>query len=421
MEEENFEIDDSPGKAASESAEIYQDELGEESQKDKFKLITELLDMHYQFRFNLITRRIEFREHNSDEYVNFTDRDLNSIWVLSSKVGISCSKSFIKDFLNSNFVESYDPFRNYFDNLPQYDAKQDYIGNLISCFTLADETDEANFNKYFKIFLRGVVACAYDNQPNHTCLTFVGKQGIYKTTALNYLCPKILRDKYLFSGSIHGDKDSQARLSTCFILNNDEFSTFNKSSIETFKSLLTMKEIHIRLPYAHHAETLYRRASFVGSLNKVNFLNDTTGSRRFLIFEIDIIDINKLQDIDMDLVYSQAYFEYSSGEQFFLKQDDNLALQNTNSKYYKYYQIEELLMSRFRIPEEGESAKYLTATDIAEEIFRLLKRKPNESDIRKVGSFLTKHGFEQRRKRVNRIYNRYWVVKRININTKYEN
>ena len=392
----------------------------EESQISKSKLIGNHLSADYDFRYNVITKRIEFKKKADKEFVNITDRDLNSIWLSCVENKIECSKSNLKDLLNSNFTIEYDPFRDYFDELPIDKGQIDYIKIFTDCFHLVNESERKYFEKYFGIFIRGVVGCAYDSEPNHTCLTFVGQQGKFKTTALNFLCPKSLRNKYLYSGSILGDKDSLIRLGTCFLINNDEFSTLNRTDIETFKSMLTMKEILVRLPYGHYAETLFRRASFVGSLNKLNFLSDTTGSRRFLIFEIENIDIEKLKQIDMDNVYSQAFSEYKSGQQYYLLQEDNVVIQMNNRRFDQYSLLEELIMMRFKVPEGDRKKIYLTATQIANEVFQNLKRKPTEADIRKIGSYLSKHGFEQKGKRINGIYSRYWILHRFRGSTKYE-
>lgn len=384
------------------------------------KQIQDYLASNYNFRFNIVTKRLEYRKIDGNIFINVTDRDLNSIWLSCIENEIDCSKSNIRNILNSDFSQVFNPFREYFDNLEEFNGQVDHIKMLTDCFKLVNEEDRDYFEKYFKVFIRGIAGCAYNNEPNHTCLTLVGKQGIFKTTALNYLCPKSLRHKYLYSGSILGDKDSQIRMSTCFLINNDEFSTLNRTDIETFKSMLTIKEINVRLPYGHYAESLLRHASFVGSLNKQCFLNDTTGSRRFLIFEVENIKIDQLTQIDMDYIYSQAFSEYKSGEQYYLKQEDNVMIQSNNRKYDEFSQIEELLMKRFKVPQENKTKNYLTATQIAEEIFHVLKRKPSETDIRKVGNLMTKHGFEQKSKRINGVFNRYWVVEKYLASSKFE-
>ena len=376
--------------------------------------VIENLNSKYQFRLNVITKRIEFKLHEDEAYKHLSDNDLNSIWRAINSAGLKCNKGNIKNIINSNFSDKYDPFKDYFDKLPGVDEKENYIKELSDCIKLVDETEREFFEDTFRIFLRAVVACAYDNKPNHICLTLVGRQGIYKTTFLNNLCPASLRDKYLHTGSISGDKDTQIRLSSCFLINNDEFATLNKTDIETFKTLITQSEIHVRMHYAHYAETISRRASFVASLNKLNFLTDSTGNRRFFITEVAGIDIDKLNEINMDLVYAQAFAEYKAGKQFFFNDKINSYLQQLNQRFDQISIIEELLMSKFKVPQEGSKVYEMSATEIAEEIFLKSNHKPSETEIRKVGNFLAKHLYFQKCRRINGVTKRIWQVSRLN-------
>ncbi len=63
-----------------------------------------------------------------------------------------------------------------------------------------------------------------------------------------------------------------------------------------------------------------RRASFSGSVNSMQFLNDATGSRRFLCFEAT--SINYSNPVDYNGIYSQALHLLKSGSQYWLDKDD---------------------------------------------------------------------------------------------------
>ncbi|WP_317125059.1 VapE domain-containing protein [Kaistella daneshvariae] len=43
----------------------------------------------------------------------------------------------------------------------------------------------------------------------------------------------------------------------------------------------------MRKAYGHNNENIPRRANFAGSVNTAQFLKDTTGSRRFVCFELE--------------------------------------------------------------------------------------------------------------------------------------
>ncbi len=418
---ENEEIDDVQKKEEDVMDESSNDEQipDEESSCSLIKSIKDYLSDKFSFRYNIIANRTEYRKKNESEFSSVNDRFLNTTWFLCHEDGIKCSSTMLRDLINSDYSIEYDPFIKFFDKLKPHNGI-DYIKSFCDCFHLVNEDDRNYLEKYSRINFRAIVGCAYYSEPNHICLTLVGKQGIYKTTALNYLCPKSLRGKYSYTGPINGDKDSHIRLGNCFLINADEGTAMNRSNIEIIKSMLTMKEINLRLPYGHYPKTFPRRASFVASLNNQNFLIDTTGSRRFLIFEIENIDIEALKQIDMDDVYSQAFSEYKAGMQRYLTQEDNILIQANNRKFDQYSHVEEVLLTRYRIPKDNESCQYLSATQIGGEIKHYLGRKPSQSDIQQIGKLMSKHGFEQKSKRINSIFNRYWVVYKCHFSTNFE-
>jgi predicted P-loop ATPase len=67
----------------------------------------------------------------------------------------------------------------------------------------------------------------------------------------------------------------------------------------------------MRKAYGHNNETMPRRASFAGSVNTAQFLNDSTGSRRFLCFEVE--EIQYQHDVDINMIYAQALHLFNEG------------------------------------------------------------------------------------------------------------
>ena len=86
----------------------------------------------------------------------------------------------------------------------------------------------------------------------------------------------------------------------------ERFLLPNRDEIGFLKSLMTQKDVELRKPYGYFEEHYKRRSSFIGSINRLEFLNDPTGSRRFLCFAVE--KINYEHDIDMDGVYAQALY-----------------------------------------------------------------------------------------------------------------
>ena len=64
-----------------------------------------------------------------------------------------------------------------------------------------------------------------------------------------------------------------------------------------------MDEIRVRLPYARREETVQRTANFIGSTNEENFLNDPTGSVRWLVFDVTAINWEYSKKLDVNNIH----------------------------------------------------------------------------------------------------------------------
>lgn len=149
---------------------------------------------------------------------------------------------------------------------------------------------------------------------------FLEKQGLGKTTWIEKLMPKQLKE-YIFSGTINpSNKDTLIHLAECMLINLDELENLNRSEIGSLKEIITKTHIRMRKAYGHNNENMPRRASFAGIVNTSQFLNDTTGSRRFLCFEVEHIEYTR--DIDINKVYSQALKLIKEGFRHWFNQEE---------------------------------------------------------------------------------------------------
>ena len=237
-----------------------------------------------------------------------------------------------------------------------------------------------------------MVACVVnEKQINQTVIVFSGKQGLGKTTWIEKLMPKELK-QYIFSGTINpNNKDTLIHLAECMLINLDELENLNRTEIGSLKEIITKTHIRMRKAYGHNNENMPRRASFAGSVNTAQFLNDTTGSRRFLCFEVEHIEYQ--HEIDINLCYAQAYKLYQAGFRHWFNQEEIKEINANNEEYQIKSPEEELLLTWFE-PIEKEKAQYFFNTT---QIAQILSSKANinltESSIRKLGMSLRKYGF----------------------------
>jgi predicted P-loop ATPase len=323
--------------------------------------------------------------------------------------GLNFSLNNLMAFLKSDLVPRYNPLTRYFESLPEWSGETDYIQNLASYVKLKPEVRE-RFDTHFKKWLVRVVKCAIvDSYFNKQAFILVhDKQNSGKSTFCRFLCPPALSNYIAENLSI--DKDSRILLTTNLLINLDELSTLSKFEINSLKSLFSKDKINDRLPYDRKNSIIPRRASFIGSTNQAEFLNDESGSVRWLCFVIESIDWSYKENINIDDVWAQAYHLFKTNFICDLNQDEI----KENEEYNRQFHIttsEFELIHKFLSPGTRESNDcFMSATDIllyiAEQTGGKVKLNTNN-----VGKALKMLSFSREKKYPERNYG-YYVFKK---------
>ncbi len=384
----------------------------QEQHNSKVGCIIEFLDSAYSFRENEVTGHIEWRDVNDKHYENFTDKQLHNIWCELSIAGFKIRRDDLRAIIHSDYSPKYNPFINYFTQLPVWDGTTDYITQLANTIEVAPSALE-HWQKCFKKWLVALVGCAIDkNVVNQTVLSISGKQGKGKTTWIENLMPPSLKN-YILTGRITAkDKDSIVFLSDCLIINLDELDKMNNNDLNSLKSLITRPAVKLRKPYDKYSTNEPRRASFAGSTNCTNFLTDPTGNRRFLCFES--LNITYNHTIKLESVYAQAYALFRGGFQFWFDADEQLELEKMNNTFIEVTKEEELFLTYFDIVNDANIEKFqkpeptghpipvtnggikrLTATEIAAKLVEKT-RIPIYCNPVEMGKMLTRLGVSEK-------------------------
>lgn len=290
-------------------------------------------------------------------------------------------------------MENYNPIKNYFEKVSKIGRTPnvDYIDQLSE---YVKTKNQSRFRHHFKKTLVRMVACAIDDRYiNKQAFILVhDKQNSGKTTFLNWLCPPDLKD--YITENIGTDKDSLIALSENFIINMDELATFNRLEINSLKSMLSKAYVKVRHPFGRKAVLTSRIASFVGSTNKTTFLNDETGSVRWLCFELESIDWNYNKDINIDLVWAQAYDLYNSDFEFELTSKEIEENEKENKKY-QVHTFELDFIKQYYLPGTKEDNDcFYTSTDFLKVINEKLGMSFKTS-VQNIGKALKMLDFEQ--------------------------
>lgn len=214
--------------------------------------------------------------------------------------------------------QRYNPIKAYFDSIrhlyrPTFDHDVGLNTPVQIEKTLAGKLTNPDryAGRWLFRWMTGAIARVY-RQERNPMLVFVGEQEIGKSSFIRWLCPPLLRE-YFREGPIRPDnKDDRLRLADTFIQEVGELgSTTRRADVDALKNYITEKEIFERPPYGKRPMKKPAVCSFFGSVNYdgAGFLNDPTGSTRFLTCEINHIDFSYTQ-IDVNLLWSEALYFY---------------------------------------------------------------------------------------------------------------
>ena len=369
------------------------------------------LSSRYEFRYNTVLGRTEYRRMNSSDFTKVGRYEINTLRrEIDNDIGIVTSSDNLYSIIESSFSPRINPIQEYFKGLPlidignsNRDCGNDVSLSLKAIPALASCVAVRNPDKwmpYLTKWLVAVVSNAMDDREcrNHTCLVLTGDQGKFKTTFLDLLCPLTLYG-YSYTGKIYPqEKDTLTYIGQNLIVNiDDQLKALNKRDENELKNLITCPMVKYRMPYDKYVEEHPHLASFVASVNGNDFLTDPTGSRRFLPFEVLSIDINRAKAISMDAVYTEAKALLNVGFRYWFDDDEIVKLYKESEEFQVQTAEMELLLRCFEKPtEDNPNCTYMTTTEI---ITYLGYYTHHPLSLKHMGEALKRVGFEKVSKR----------------------
>ena len=339
-----------------------------------------------------------------DQWFEVKDRLVNSLCsMLSKQKDVNAKK--IWQVIDSDFVPLYNPLREYLNRLPPWDETTNPILSLAMDVNVKGGPDEQLlFYACLRKWLVGVVAGWLEEKVvNEEVLVLVGEQGIYKTRWLESLIPPEL-SAYFHSTSTFGkmDKDEVLKLSSFGLICLDEIDALKTEAMSRLKWAVTTKATDARKPYAHNSERRVHIASYCGTSNNLQFIDDDTGTRRWLPFEVESIRSPYEYPIHHDEIFAQAYHLYQSGFRYWFEKKEMDVVQLHNKRFEVSKPEQELVSKYYRVPAKDEACVFVSASEIMQTIGGLLINRltPN-----KLGRVMKSMGFVSQRSRGERGYN----------------
>ena len=362
-----------------------------------------LTEHEVKTRYNVITRKYEIYNKDTDTWCEKTDRMENTLYChITEEIGKRILKSDLHQLLGSEFSPEYNPFADYLTSLPPIhdDDDTDYI-DLVASMVHVATSDDAKHRRWFKKWFVAMIACWLDPEvTNHVILAYIGRQGIYKSTFMRRLLPPALSSYFAVRNyASRMDKDDRLMLAEKGLVALEEIDSLTPRELNQLKAIVTAETIDERDAYSANRESRVHIASFCATGNNRRFLTDLTGNRRWLPFYVTDIDSPYTHTIPHDRLYSQAYALYREGFRYWFEAEEVAELDAHNVNFEEPCMEEELILTYLRRPVGEETGEFLTATRIMELIGMYVH---SHLSAKKIALSMNRLGFEQRRTRVAR-------------------
>ena len=357
-------------------------------------------------RYNVITRKYEIYNEDTDTWCEKTDRMENTLYCrITEEIGKRILKSDLHQLLGSEFSPEFNPFADYLTTLPPIpdDDDTDYIDLVASMVHVATD-DDAKHRRWFKKWFVAMIACWLDPEvTNHVILAYIGRQGIYKSTFMRRLLPPMLSSYFAVRNyASRMEKDDRLMLTEKGLVALEEIDSLTPRELNQLKAIVTAETIDERDAYSANRESRVHIASFCATGNNRRFLTDLTGNRRWLPFFVTDIDSPYTHAIPHDRLYAQAYALYREGFRYWFEADEVAELDAHNANFEEPCMEEELILTYLRRPIGEETGEFLTATRIIELIGMYVHSRLS---AKKIALSMNRLGFEQRRTKYSRGWN----------------
>ena len=395
---------------------------------------------HYTGKYDLVADQVLIHAlkpdcracEGSSDWVRVDDRVLAILRAeLEQDTGKHVGRNDLADVLRSDFAITFHPVRNYINSLPAWDGT-DRVAQLAAYVkTMVPDTlairqrqgddkarrkaekaqrDEQQLFEWalHKWLVASVGMWMDDRTINHEVLVLIGSQGIYKTTFFRHLLPPAMRD-YFWENTTNSldTKDDRLALTVNCLVEIEEIDMRNDRSVSQLKALATSDKIKERPPYGRYVTERKRMASFCGSGNVEHFLNDETGTRRWLCFKVETIDDPHAWDLDYTQLFAQLRDELRQGFCHYFTPQDQRRIEKHNEAFCVESDEEQLIRSHLRKPMPTEKAQWLNSTAIAKLLNGGTVGRALSS--RRIGLIMKRLGFEWAHRRAGNVYKVYVI------------
>lgn len=245
-------------------------------------------------------------------------------------------------------THTYNPVKKFLQSTA-WDGK-DRFPELFAILGVDDELQQSFIRKWFY----QASAIPFNTMENpfqaEGVLILQGAEGIGKTRFFQQLAFNPMWFSSLDKELTTNNKDILIQVLSVWIAEIGEIDRTFKANKSDVKSFITSRDDTIRKPYRMEQVKKARTTAFCGTTNKITFLNDETGARRWWVIpvkkKIVLGDFAKKENLIQ--FWSQCYYEYRKNPNCFRLSDDEMnQLKKINRESMEMLPAEEELRNRF--------------------------------------------------------------------------
>lgn len=365
------------------------------------------LQQNYEFRFNVLSGKMEFRPRREDTVFTHLDKKMMNgilMGILRDLPDEKNVKDVIKTIIYSPSTPDYNPVQSWLDALPEWDGRNrvSHLFEMIPGIT-------AEQVYWSTVWLRSAVAHwrQMDTLYGNECVpTLIGEQGCGKSTFCKRLLPAHLREYYLDHVNLRNKHDKEMALTNNLLVNIDEMDQITHRQQPELKQMLSKSQVNGRMIYGREQSDRLRYASFIATTNNPHPLHDSTGSRRFICIAVakgQLIDTTS--EIDYEQLYAQVLVELKRGERYWFTAEETVSIQRANVPFQNTVDVEVMLDACFRKPDDDEYVKPLTLREISDTMQSQYPNLVVDQGLKvKLGQILTKRGYVRHEHRLCNVY-----------------
>ncbi len=341
------------------------------SPKEGINAMMHFLNEKYKLRYNAVMKYTEYQEKER-AWLGFMPVSPRVQKRMTLEVQLADIKVTIKDvrnYLESDYVRSYDPIGDYlFECSGKWDGK-DHIRSLARTVP----TDNPRWADWFYTWFLGMVeqwrTYRIHQYGNSVVPLLISKQGYNKSTFCRRLLPQELQWGYNDNLILSEKRQVLQAMSQFMIINLDEFNQISPAVQQGFlKNIIQLPTVKIKRPYGSHVEDFPRTASFIATSNIDDILSDPSGSRRF-------IGVRLTGPIDVSVkpnhrqLFAQALAALDNGEKCYFDDVQTQLLMESNKEFQVEMPLEQCFHECFSPALDEEEGEYMSAAAI----FKVLK------------------------------------------------